>query len=167
MSESDDRSYGIVIILENLVTILSHDWMEERSGWNDDCGTAGMFDRRAIFHDRADIRRTFSLISYRCAKQSHECLVIQDPLCYRVQEKTGVDERLARTLLFNGTFGEPCELLPAGCLTLDSSLDLPNEKERILDGRLAERNCQTCAKRTVEVLSNFVPIAEALNGHEV
>lgn len=72
-----------------------------------------MFDGGPALQNGTDVHHVFPVLVDDSTKKADNCLVRHDLLDDGVDEKTGVDERLAQTFTLNGTLGKFHERLSA------------------------------------------------------
>ena len=92
---SKRREDRLAIVLEDLLAVLIHHRMQKWSGGDDDGRAVRMFDGGPVLHDGTDVHHVFPVLVDGAAQQADERLVGHDLLSDGVDEKAGVDDRLA------------------------------------------------------------------------
>jgi len=86
--------------------------MQKGSGGDDGCAVR-MFDGGPALHNGTDVYHVFPVLVDDSTKKADNCLVRHDLLDHGVDEKAGVDERLAQAFTLDGVLGKFHEGLSA------------------------------------------------------
>ena len=139
--------------------------MQKGSGGDDDGRAVRMFDGGPVLHDGTDVHHVFPVLVDGAAQQADERLVGHDLLGDGVDEKAGVDERLAGTFALDGALGEFHEGLSARGLGANPPLDLAHQKKSVADRGLTQGRGQARPHAGGQLGAGLVPVTGPPNAH--